>query len=309
VNDLKWAHRHLLGISDLSKEEIFYLLEKANDFRNFLEKSPKRLANLKGYFLVNLFFEPSTRTRVSFEIAAKLLGMEVINFSTSLSSVQKGENLRDTVLTLSQMKVDILVVRHRESGLPLYFAGFLPFHIVNAGDGIREHPTQALLDLLTIKRQFGKVSGLRVAIVGDITHSRVARSLCVGLVKLGNSVVVSGPTTLVPRSIEEVGAEIVFPVEQAVQDVDIVYLLRIQRERQEAGYFPSLKEYSIFYGFDSKVMQLIRNSFVLMHPGPVNRGVEIASELVEAPFSLIQEQVTCGLAVRMAVLDTLIGSD
>jgi len=267
------------------------------------------LTNLRGYFLVNLFFEPSTRTRVSFEMAAKLLGMEVINFSTSLSSVQKGENLRDTVLTLSQMKVDVLVVRHRESGVPLYFAGFLPFHIVNAGDGIREHPTQALLDLLTIKRKFGKISGLSVAIIGDILHSRVARSLCIGLTKLGNSVVVSGPVTLVPRSIKEVGAKIVFPVEEAIQGVDVVYLLRIQRERQEAGYFPSLREYSAFYGFSEETRKLLQGNFVLMHPGPVNRGIEVASELVETPFSLIQEQVTCGLAIRMAVLDTLIGSD
>ncbi len=306
---MEWTHKHLLGISDLTRDEICYLLEKANDFRTFLDKSPKYLTNLRGYFLVNLFFEPSTRTRVSFEMAAKLLGMEVINFSTSLSSVQKGENLRDTVLTLSQMKVDVLVVRHRESGVPLYFAGFLPFHIVNAGDGIREHPTQALLDLLTIKRKFGKISGLSVAIIGDILHSRVARSLCIGLTKLGNSVVVSGPVTLVPRSIEEVGAKIVFPVEEAIQEVDVVYLLRIQRERQEAGYFPSLREYSAFYGFSEETRKLLQGNFVLMHPGPVNRGIEVASELVETPFSLIQEQVTCGLAIRMAVLDTLIGSD
>lgn len=256
--------------------------------------------------MVCLFFEPSTRTRTSFEMAGKLLGMHVINFSLEGSSLEKGESFRDTVRTIARMKADVLVVRHRTSGIPEYLATFLPCHIVNAGDGLREHPTQALLDLLTLRRVFGKIEGLRVAIIGDILHSRVARSLALALRKLGSEVIVSGPPTLVPKDAEALGATRVFPVEKAVQEADVVYLLRIQRERQESGYFPSLREYAKFFGLGEELLEEFQRSVVIMHPGPVNRGVEIAYSLVEHKASLIEEQVTCGVAVRMAVLEILL---
>lgn len=302
----KWCHAHLLGIRNLDKEDIAYLLEKADSFREFLENSPKGCEELKGYLLVNLFFEPSTRTRTSFEIAGKLLGMQVVNVDVEVSSLRKGESLRDTVRTLGRLKPDVLVVRHSASGVPEYLAQFAPFHIVNAGDGLREHPTQALLDLLAIQRFFHRFEGLKMAIVGDILHSRVARSLAMGFSKLGGRVVVSGPPTLVPQAVEMLGAKRVFPVEEAIRGVDVVYLLRIQRERQDAGYFPSLKEYAAFFGLSDAYWETIKDKVVIMHPGPVNRGIEVSYSLVEDGRSLIEEQVTCGLAVRMAVLETLI---
>ena len=303
---VKWKHRHLLGVDNLSVDEIRYLLEKGNWYRDFLEQSPKGTTILQGYYLINLFFEASTRTRTSFEMAAKLLGMEVVNFSIDISSVQKGESFRDTVRTLARMKADALVVRHRSSGIPLYLSQFLPFHIINAGDGMREHPTQALLDLLTMKRAGIDFSQMTVAIVGDILHSRVARSLSIGLKKLGSRVILSGPPTLIPVGIEVLGAQVVYPVEEAMKRADIVYLLRIQKERQEAGYFPSEKEYARFFGLKKNLLSHQGQLKMIMHPGPVNRGLEVASALVEGENSFIEEQVTCGLAVRMAVLETLI---
>lgn len=301
-----WRHRHLTGIHHLTREDICSILDRAMYWRNFLEQSPKSSNLLSGYSMVCLFFEPSTRTRTSFEMAGKLLGMNVVNFSLEGSSLEKGESFRDTVRTIARMKTDVLVVRHRTSGIPEYLATFLPCHIVNAGDGLREHPTQALLDLLAMKRAFGDISNLRVAIIGDILHSRVARSLTLALNKLGNTVFVSGPPTLVPRDVEALGATRVFPVEEAIKGADVVYLLRIQRERQEAGYFPSLREYAHFFGFGEKLVEKLRESAVIMHPGPVNRGVEIGHHLVESTASLIEEQVTCGVAVRMAVLEMLL---
>lgn len=256
--------------------------------------------------MVCLFFEPSTRTRTSFEMAGKLLGMNVINFSLEGSSLEKGESFRDTVRTIARMKADVLVVRHRTSGIPEYLATFLPCHIVNAGDGLREHPTQALLDLLAMRRTFGSIENLQVAIIGDVLHSRVARSLALALKKLGNKVIVSGPPTLVPKDVEALGVIRIFPVKKAVEEADVVYLLRIQRERQEAGYFPSLREYARFFGFKENLLQRLRKPAVVMHPGPVNRGVEIEYSLVERDISLIEEQVTCGVAVRMAVLEILL---
>ncbi len=256
--------------------------------------------------MVCLFFEPSTRTRTSFEMAGKLLGMNVINFSLEGSSLEKGESFRDTVRTITRMKADVLVVRHRASGIPEYLATFLPCHIVNAGDGLREHPTQALLDLLAMQRTFGSIENLQVAIIGDVLHSRVARSLVLALKKLGNKVIVSGPPTLVPKDVEALGAVRIFPVEKAAEGADVVYLLRIQRERQEAGYFPSLREYAQFFGFKENLLRQLQKPAVVMHPGPVNRGVEIEYSLVERDVSLIEEQVTCGVAVRMAVLEILL---
>ncbi|MDK2897081.1 MAG: aspartate carbamoyltransferase catalytic subunit [Candidatus Atribacteria bacterium] len=301
-----WKHRHLLGIQPLSREDIWYLLHKANFFRDSLEEKPKKEGQLNGFFMINLFFEPSTRTRISFEMAAKLLGMEVINFTTEMSSILKGENLRDTVRTLSRLKADVLVIRHSSSGVPQYLSQFLPFHIINAGDGMREHPTQALLDLLTIWRHFGRLSNLKVAIIGDILHSRVARSLTIGLQKMGSEVFFSGAPTLVPPEAEKMGGQIIYPLEKAIQGVDVIYLLRIQQERQKAGFFSSIKEYNHFFSLRKDLWEKAKGQAIIMHPGPVNRGVEVDSELVEGTGSLIEEQVTCGLAVRMAVLDTLI---
>jgi len=303
---VEWKQKHLLGIDHLSGDEIKYLLEKGSWYRDFLEQSPKGLTILQGYYLINLFFEVSTRTRISFEFAAKLLGMEVINFTNEISSVQKGESFRDTVRTLSRMKADALVIRHRSSGIPLYFSQFLPFHIINAGDGMREHPTQALLDLLSLKRDGIDFSRTTVAIIGDILHSRVARSLSIGLKKLGSKVIYSGPPTLIPNGIEVLGGEVVYPVEEAIRRADVIYLLRIQKERQEAGYFPSTKEYARFFGLKENPRDSLGQLKKIMHPGPVNRGLEIAPNLVEGENSMIEEQVTCGLAVRMAVLETLL---
>lgn len=243
---------------------------------------------------------------MSFEMAGKLLGMNVVHFSLEGSSLEKGESFRDTVRTIARMKTDVLVVRHRTSGIPEYLATFLPCHIVNAGDGLREHPTQALLDLLAMRRAFGRVENLRVTIIGDILHSRVARSLALALGKLGSQVTVSGPPTLVPKEVEALGVTRVFPVEKAVEGADVVYLLRIQRERQEAGYFPSLREYARFFGLGEELFAELKESTVIMHPGPVNRGVEIGYSFVEHGASLIEEQVTCGVAVRMAVLEILL---
>lgn len=301
-----WTHRHLVGIHPLSRDDILFLLDRAMYWREFLEYSPKSSNILSGYSMVCLFFEPSTRTRLSFEMAGKLLGMNVLDFSLGGSSLEKGESFRDTVRTVARMKADVLVVRHRTSGIPEYLTTFLPCHVVNAGDGLREHPTQALLDLLAMRRNFGRVENLRVAILGDILHSRVARSLALALGKLGNSVVVSGPPTLVPEEVEVLGVERVFPVERAVEGADVVYFLRIQRERQEAGYFPSLREYARFFGLGEKLFANLAESAVIMHPGPVNRGVEVGYRFVEHDASLIEEQVTCGVAVRMAVLEILL---
>ncbi|HSV30659.1 MAG TPA: aspartate carbamoyltransferase catalytic subunit [Atribacteraceae bacterium] len=303
---MNWAHRHLLGIGHLRREDIFFLLERAGQYRDSLDESPKQKPILAGYSMVNFFLEASTRTRLSFEMAGRLLGMDVLSFSGNASSLEKGESFRDTVRTLSRMKFDVLVVRHQSSGIPEYLSDFLPQHIVNAGDGLREHPTQALLDLLTIQRAFGDFSGITVVIIGDLLHSRVARSLIKGLTMLDCSVLVSGPPTLVPQVVESMGARVVFPVEEALRKADVVYLLRVQKERQEAGYFPSNREYEYFFGLNARHWDMVSERAYIMHPGPVNRGVEIASELVECSRSLIEEQITCGLAVRMAVLETLI---
>lgn len=301
-----WVHRHLTGIHHLTQEDILFILDRAMHWREFLEYSPKSSSILSGYSMVCLFFEPSTRTRTSFEMAGKLLGMNVVNFSLEGSSLEKGESFRDTVRTIARMKADVLVVRHRISGIPEYLATFLPCHIVNAGDGLREHPTQALLDLLTMRRALGRIENLKVTIIGDILHSRVARSLALALGKLGNHVTVSGPPTLVPEDVEALGVARIFPVEEAVKGADVVYLLRIQRERQEAGYFPSLREYARFFGLGEKLFSELQKSAVIMHPGPVNRGVEIEHSFVEHSTSLIEEQVTCGVAVRMAILEILL---
>ncbi|MDI3543306.1 MAG: aspartate carbamoyltransferase catalytic subunit [Candidatus Atribacteria bacterium] len=303
---MKWTHKDLLGINLLTGEEIEYLLERGNYFRKFLDGSPKKMEWGEGYCLVNFFLEPSTRTRVSFEVASRLSGMEVINFTTEISSFQKGESLEDTAKTLARMKFDVLVVRHRQSGIAEYLAQLLPLHVINAGDGMREHPTQALLDLLTLQRKFGYFQGLKVAIVGDILHSRVARSLTLGLKKLGAEIFLSGPPTLLPSAMESWGGKIVFPVEKAVEGVDVIYLLRIQKERQEAGYFPSIQEYAHFFGWKEKWLNEENDGPFIMHPGPVNRGVEIGYNPKEEKFSLIEEQVTCGVAIRMAVLETLL---
>ncbi len=301
-----WCKTHLLSMRFLTREDIVYLLDKADEFRELLEASPRYRESLKGLVLVNFFFEPSTRTRVSFEIAGKLLGMQVVNVDVEVSSLRKGESLRDTIRTLARLKPDVLVIRHSQSGVPEYLARFSPFHIVNAGDGTHEHPTQALLDLLAIRRTFHHFEGLRVAIVGDVLHSRVARSLSIGLKSLGSEVIFSGPPTLVPPQVEALGARRVFPVEEAITGAQVIYLLRIQRERQEAGYFPSLREYATFFGLKESLWEKAFQNAFIMHPGPVNRGVEMGYGLVEHERSLVEEQVTCGLAVRMAVLETLV---
>ncbi len=294
--------KHLLGIKDLSKEEIEEILQTAEGFSDVLQRDIKKVPTLRGKTVVNLFFEPSTRTRTSFEVAAKRLSTDVINFSVSTSAVVKGESLIDTALTIQALGADFVVVRHSCSGVPHLLARHLKASVVNAGDGTNEHPTQALLDAFTIKRHKGQFEGLKIAIVGDILHSRVARSNLRCLKKLGSEVRLVGPPTLVPEYLRQEGGEVYYDMDQALRDVDVVMMLRIQRERQDGGYFPSINEYHRFWGLTPERVSLLKEDAIIMHPGPMNRGVEISSEVADSPRSVITEQVTNGIAVRMAVL-------
>ncbi len=294
--------KDLLGIKDLTREEIEEVLVTAEGFADVLKRDIKKVPTLRGKTVVNLFFEPSTRTRTSFEVAAKRLSTDVINFSVPTSSVVKGEGLIDTALTIQALGADFVVVRHSSSGVPHLLAGHLNASVINAGDGTNEHPTQALLDAFTIKRHKGGFEGLKVAIVGDILHSRVARSNLRCLRKLGAEVRLVGPPTLLPESYKQEGALLYYDMDEALRGVDVVMMLRIQRERQDGGFFPSVNEYHRFWGLTPKRLSLLKKDAIVMHPGPMNRGIEIASEVADSPRSVITEQVTNGIAVRMAVL-------
>lgn len=293
---------HLLGIEELNTEEILTILDTARSFREVLDRPIKKVPALRGVTVCNAFFEPSTRTRVSFELAEKRLSADMVNFSVSQSSVSKGETLRDTIQNIEAMQVDIVVVRHWASGVPRYLARHLRARIVNAGDGQHEHPTQALLDLYTIREKKGRIAGLRVSIVGDILHSRVARSNIWGLTKLGAEVTVVAPRTLLPVEIERMGVRVQTALEPGISGADVVYLLRLQRERQRGGYLPSLREYAMTYGMDRDRLERAAPDALLMHPGPMNRGVEIQPDVADGPHSLILQQVANGVAVRMATL-------
>jgi len=302
--------RHLLGIRELGSSDITHLLDTAENFREISKREIKKVPALRGRTIINLFFEPSTRTRTSFEIAAKRLSADAVNVSVSTSSVSKGETLLDTARNLEAMSPDCIVIRHSMAGAPQHLARMCNAPIVNAGDGSHEHPTQALLDALTIREHKGRIKGLKVAIVGDILHSRVARSNVYLLTKLGAEVSVSGPGTLVPFEFSEIveeGLRIEKRIEDAIEGADVVMVLRIQRERQDAAFFPSMREYAIHYGLHPRHLERAAPDAIVMHPGPMNRGVEISSEIADGSRSLILEQVANGVAVRMAVLYLLAG--
>ncbi len=304
--------KDLLGTEELSAEEINLILDTAETFRDINNRRIKKVPTLRGKTIINLFFEASTRTRTSFEIAGKRLSADTINISASTSSVVKGETLIDTAQNLEAMAPDAIVIRHPSSGAPHQIAKYVKSAVINAGDGAHEHPTQALLDAFTIRRSKGKIAGLKIAIIGDVLHSRVARSNAYLLSKLGAQVIFAGPNTLLPHGFEkQFGGNIKFApnVNEAIADADVVMMLRIQMERQSGGYFPSLKEYSIHYGLNMKRLALAKPDAIVLHPGPVNRGVEIESDVADGSTSLILDQVANGVAVRMAVLYLLAGGE
>lgn len=297
-----WKRKDLLGLEELSKEEIELILETADSFKEISQRPIKKVPTLRGKTVVLFFFEPSTRTRTSFELAAKRMSADLVNIQTNASSLLKGETLKDTAKNIEAMKVDIIVMRHSSSGAPHLLAKAVSSSIINAGDGSHEHPTQGLLDLFTVKEHKKKISGLNVSIIGDIMHSRVARSNIWGLTKLGAKVTVCGPATLIPPKIERLGVKVTYNVREAIEGADVINLLRIQLERQSQNLFPSLREYAMNFGLDSERMKFAKKDVLIMHPGPINRGVEITPQVADGPYSVILEQVTNGIAVRMAVL-------
>jgi aspartate carbamoyltransferase catalytic subunit len=299
--------KDILGLRELSPEQINLILDTATACKDIFSRSIKKVPTLRGKTVVTLFFEPSTRTRTSFEIAGKWMSADVVNLTVASSSVVKGESFVDTARTLEAMGVDLFVIRHSLAGTPQLLAESVSAHVINAGDGAHEHPTQALLDFLTIKQQKGKIAGLKVVIVGDIMHSRVAKSNIWGLTKLGARVTVVGPPTLIPAPIRELGVQVETDLSRALSDADVVNILRIQLERQTKAYFPTLKEYSKLFGVDLHRLQQARPDLLVMHPGPANLGVEISEAVSEHPQSVITKQVTNGVAVRMALLYLLTG--
>ncbi|OGW80282.1 MAG: aspartate carbamoyltransferase [Omnitrophica bacterium GWA2_52_8] len=305
---MKWVRKDLLGLRDLSVAEINLILDTAESFQEVSQRAVKKVPVLRGKTVANLFLEASTRTRISFELAEKRLSADTIGITGSASSMTKGESLLDTAANIEALKVSLIVLRHPSSGAPYRLARHTAAGIVNAGDGINEHPTQALIDMFTMRQEKKTIKGLKVVYIGDILHSRVARSNIWGLTKLGADVIVCGPKTLIPWGIEELGVRVVYDMKKAVRDADVVTLLRIQLERQNETLFPSLREYGSSYGLDSEVFRLAKPDALLMHPGPVNRGVEVESALANSPQSVILKQVTNGIAVRMAVLYLLSGA-
>jgi aspartate carbamoyltransferase catalytic subunit len=300
-------NKHLLSIHDVSADDIVRILDTAESFREVGTRVIKKVPALRGRTVVNLFYENSTRTRISFELAAKRLSADVINFTTSGSSVSKGESLKDTALTLQAMGADAVVIRHSSSGSPLTLTKWIRGSVLNAGDGTHEHPTQALLDLYTMRERLGHLEGLRTAIVGDVLHSRVARSLSFGLVKMGAEVTLVGPPTLIPPDAPSWGVEVSYDIGSVLPKLDVCYMLRVQRERQRQQYFPSVREYSRLFGLTSERVGMLPEHALIMHPGPMNRGVEIDSDVADLPNSVIEEQVTNGIAIRMALLYLLLG--
>ena len=299
---MNWNRKHLLDIESLSAEEITIVLDTAKTFKAVGERAIKKVPALRGKTVVNLFIEPSTRTRISFELAALRLTADVINFTAEASSLKKGETLKDTARNLEALNADIIIIRHSATGAAHFLSRFLNASVINAGDGAHEHPTQALLDTFTIRERRGKIEGLNVTILGDILYSRVARSNIWALTKLGAKVTLCGPATLVPRVFEQMGCRVTYNVDEAVADADIINLLRIQHERQRKTMFPSINEYAYLFGLNKDRLARTKPDVLIMHPGPINRGVEIDSEVADCGRSVILEQVTNGLAARMAVL-------
>jgi aspartate carbamoyltransferase catalytic subunit len=304
---MNWHRRHLLGLEELSQEELQSILDLAEHFTHDSQQRRQKRTNLLGKVVVNLFFEPSTRTRMSFSLAARRLGADVMDFSPSGSSTSKGETFIDTAKNIEAMGIDLVVVRHSATGAPQLLAQQLQCSVINAGDGAHEHPTQGLLDMFTIRQMKGRIDGLTVGLVGDITHSRVARSNIHGLTKLGAKIIVCGPPTLVPQGIEELGVEVSHSLDAILPRCDVINMLRIQFERQRSGLFPSIAEYARLFGMDSTRLKKAKPDLLLLAPGPINRGVEITPEVADGPHSVILRQVTNGLAVRMAVLHLLGG--
>lgn len=304
---MKLSQPHIISINDLTKKDVLTILQTAESFKEISERPIKKVPTLRGKTVVNCFFEDSTRTRLSFEIAEKRLSADTVNISKSGSAMTKGENLLDTMKNIEAMRPDIVVIRHSISGAPQMIADAIDAHVINAGDGMHEHPTQALLDLMTIKEVKGKTQGLTVGIVGDILHSRVARSNMLLMRKMGIKVMLGGPRTLMPAGVEDYGVTIVKDVRDMVGALDVLMLLRIQRERAEENLFPNLREYARHFGVGSETLKDAKDDLTIMHPGPVNRGVEISPEVADGPRSVILNQVTNGVAVRMALLYLLIG--
>jgi aspartate carbamoyltransferase catalytic subunit len=304
----KLSQKHLLGIKDITREDIELIFETADNFKEVINRPIKKVPSLRDVTIANVFFENSTRTRLSFELAEKRLSADVVNFSASTSSVKKGETLLDTVNNILAMKVDMVVMRHASPGAPHYLSRHIKANIINAGDGTHEHPTQALLDAFSIREKLGSVSGKKIAIIGDILHSRVALSNIFALQKLGAKIMVCGPPTLLPKFIGQLGVQVEFDVNKALQWCDVANVLRIQLERQQIKYFPSLREYSLYYGITKKMLDGLKKEIVVMHPGPINRGVELSSDAADSSHSIILDQVENGVAVRMAVLYLLAGA-
>ncbi|HEY4754565.1 MAG TPA: aspartate carbamoyltransferase catalytic subunit [Ignavibacteriaceae bacterium] len=296
------SSRHLLGLQGVPKEDIQLILDTAATFREILERPIKRVPTLQGKTVVNLFYENSTRTRISFELAEKRLSADSVNFSVGQSSVSKGETLKDTIKNIEAMKVDLVVVRHAAAGVPNFLSRICNSNIINAGDGIHEHPTQALLDMYSIREKFGKLAGLKVCIVGDVAHSRVAMSNIFGLKTIGAQVSVCGPSTMIPKFIEELGVNIIHNIDEAIQENDVLNVLRIQLERKAREYFPSIREYANYFGITQERLEKNGRDILILHPGPINRGVELSSEVADGLNQIILKQVTNGVAVRMAVL-------
>jgi len=301
--------KDFLGLYDVSKEEINEILDTAVAMKDILTRTVKKVPTLRGKTVINLFYEPSTRTKFSFNLAAKRLSADVMSISKSSSSIAKGESLLDTAKTMEVMGADVVVIRHSAPGAAKFLAENISASVLNAGDGAHAHPTQALLDIYSIKEKLGEIAGLKVLIVGDIAHSRVARSNIWGLNKLGAEVAVAGPQTLIPREIEKMGVKVYTDLDQALENVDVVNILRIQMERQESGLFPSIREYREIYGMNAERLERIGKRAMIMHPGPMNRGIEIESSVADSPQSVITEQVKNGVAIRMALLYLLAGRE
>ena len=306
---MKWKRKNLLSLREISVEEIEFILNTAKSFREILERPLRKVPTLRGKTVVNLFFEPSTRTRISFELAEKRLSAEIVNFTPGSSSVLKGETLLDTVRNIEAMKIDGIVIRHSSPGIPYFLSSRLSSSIINAGDGAHEHPTQALLDIFTILEKKKRISGLKVAMVGDIRFSRVARSNIQGLKKLGGEVRLISSPTLIPPFAEKLGVNIFYNLLEGIKDVDVIMVLRLQKERQSESFIPSIREYRKFYGITLEKLKWAKEDVLIMHPGPINRGVELDPEVADSPYSVILEQVTNGVAIRMAILYLLLGGE
>jgi len=304
----EWTKHNLIDLEELSREEIELILETAKSFKEVSSRDVKKVPALRGRTVVLLFFEASTRTRISFELAAKRLSADTINISASGSSLSKGETILDTAKNIEAMNVDLVIVRHQSSGAPKFLSENLKSAVLNAGDGCHAHPTQALLDMFTIKEKLGKIEGLKIAIVGDILHSRVARSNIWGLTKLGADVTVCGPSTLIPVDIEKMGVKVCHDINKVIKESDVLMMLRLQKERQKDKFLPSIREYSKVFGINKEKLKNAKKNLLIMHPGPTNRGVELSGDVADGEHSVILDQVTNGVAIRMAVLYLVLGT-